>query len=115
CGDQDLFLAAADGQVTVRVQRADITGAEPAVLGEGFFSQLGPVAVTGEDADAFAQYLAIVSDLDCVARKRLAYSADLRLSRSIDGQRRGGFGEPITFHHQHANAVEEVAEPRPQR
>src|SRR5262245_60025883 len=46
-GDDELLGPAADAQVAVRVERAEVTGAEPAIAGEGFAA--GAVEVSGDD------------------------------------------------------------------
>ncbi len=75
-GDDDFLLAAGDPDEAVLIEAADVAGAEPAVH-ERFGREVVALVVAAHHADALGEDLAVVGNLDRVARQGLAHGADL--------------------------------------
>jgi len=112
--DDDLLLAAGDGEVTVRVQVADVAGVEPPVS-DGLGGGLGVVVVALEDADTLDEDLAVLRDADGRPGERLPDRSDASLAGQVEVGGCCGLGEAVALQHVHADALEEVAEPLAER
>jgi hypothetical protein len=60
-GDDDLFLAAGDREIAVRVEGPEVTGVQPAVT-QRARRVLGVAQIAGEDRPAAQQDLAVVGE-----------------------------------------------------
>ena len=108
--DDDLLLAPGDPQVAVVVERAEVTGAEPAVV-HGLRGRRVVVVVAAEHLDALELDLAVGGDPDAAARQREPDRADLGAPAGpVDRRRRGGLGQAVALEHVQAEAAVEVAE-----
>ena len=94
--DDHFFLAAADEQLAVGADLADVAGVEPAVL-ERLRGFGGGVEVALRDVLSPHQDLAIVGHLHLDAGDRLANRAALRAERMVERHDRCGLGQPVAL------------------
>ena len=106
-GDQQVLLAAGDGQETVLVEGPEVAGAEEPVH-KRLRVGCGVVVVALEDADALDQDLAVLGDPDGGSGHRDAHRAHLGPRRRVGRARCRGFGEAVAFEDGDAGAAEEV-------
>src|SRR5690606_31749526 len=114
-GDDDLLLAAGDGEEAVVVEQAEVTGAEPAVLGERLLRRRLVLVVAAEDVVTPEQDLLVLGDLDAAARQLQADGADLGRRRAVHAGRRRRLGEAVALENLEAQAAVEVAQPLAER
>src|SRR5215467_14915363 len=95
--DDQILLAVGDLQPAVRVELADVAGAEPAVLRERGGGRIGVLEVPGEDGVAADEDLAVLVDLDLAAVDRPPDGPELEIVRVVRAQRARRLREPVTL------------------
>ena len=112
--DQELFLAAGDGQEAFVIKSSDVAGVEPSIY-EGFARGGLVVAVGREDVVALDQDLTVRANLDGDAGQGGADGADLDEVRGVQGCWSGGLCQPVALEHSDPDAPVEVAQIGTQR
>src|SRR5699024_6439030 len=95
-GDDDLLGATGDRQVPVGVERAKVSGGEPAVA-DGLGGGLLVVPVAVEDQLSGQFHLAVGGDPDAGAGHGSADGADALAAGSVDGGGGGALGEAVAL------------------
>src|SRR4029077_13009702 len=92
----EIAFAVGNPDVAILIDKADITGLEPAVF-EHLRRRFGVVPISLHDVVAGDQDLAVIGYLDPDAVEWRADSVDLDLRRRIAGDDRGSFGLPVAL------------------
>src|SRR4030095_2421807 len=111
-GDDNIFLTAAEVQVTFGVEPSDIAGAEPAV-DDGFGGEFRFMQIAGHDGLAANLNLADavgtgISNADFHAWKRLSDGVRAKRFQIVDGDRGAGFGEAVAVSDGNADVIEKL-------
>ena len=96
-GDDQILLAVGDLQEAVRVDLAEVAGAEPAVVGEGRCRRLGILVVAAEDGVAAHEDLAVLVEPDLAALDGAADRAEVEVVGVVDAQRARRLREPVAL------------------
>src|SRR5690606_32643390 len=103
-GDEDVLLAVRDAQVAVRVELADVAGAQPAVL-QGRGGRGGVLVVAEEVPGAAREDLAVVGDPHLDPVERRADGAEAHVVR-VDRDQARRLGEAVALADVDADAAE---------
>ena len=107
-GDNDFLLAAHNLQVAALIETSQVTGTEPAVLGERLSVLFGVLVVAANHSHATNQKLAVLSDIAFGTGDERANHANLVRVDAASRNRGAGLGQTVTLNHLHTYRVEEV-------
>lgn len=113
-GNDEVFLPPFQ-EHPARAERAQVTGAEPSVRGEGRFRLLGILIVPARDVGAMREDFAVVRDAELLSGKRLPHGTDALVIREIAGEDRRGFREPVALDQGYAEHAPKLLEVRRDR
>ena len=109
-GDDELLLAARDGQLALAVDRAQVTRVEPLAVGHDLGGLLGQVIVAGHDGLAAHEDFPVLRGLDEVTGQGQADAADGVLADVLDSDWSGGLGQAVTLDEGETHARVEMSE-----
>src|SRR5699024_9500866 len=107
--DQDFFLPAGDGQKSIVIQMANISGTEPTIY-ELFSSLFWQVEVTLEHTNAISQNFTVFGYSDATPWGWLTHGTDSSLAWAIDRHGRGCFCQSVAFFDVDPYAPEKVTQ-----
>src|SRR5262249_12461908 len=113
--DDQFLLPARDAQEAFVVERADVTGVQPAVGVEHLGGRIRVAPVTAEYPGSGPQDLAVLSDPEARAWNGQANCSYFVTTRQVHYRGRRRLGEAIALKHGDAGAAEEVTEPFAER